>query len=134
MPSKTYAFAKSICLAVFLLFSLGLFAQKTVTGRVTNNSDGLGLPSATVQLKGTKYGTQTKTDGTFSIDIPAGSTSNTLVISLVGYYNIEIPVSGRSTVGTIGMTFNTRDLNEVVVTGYTAQKKKDITGAVAVVD
>jgi len=134
MPLKTYAFAKSICLAVLLLFSIGLYAQKTVTGKVTSNTDGLGLPSATVQLKGTKFGTQTKPDGSFSIEIPAGTTSNVLVISLVGYYNIEIPISGRSTVGSIGMTFNTRDLNEVVVTGYTAQKKKDITGAVSVVD
>jgi len=135
MPLKISTFYKRIFIASFLfLISCGLYAQKIVTGRITNNADGLGLANVTVQLKGTKYGTQTKNDGTFSLELPSGVQSDVLKISIIGYYDVEVPVSGRSSIGTVGLSVNTRDLNEIVVTGYTAQKKKDITGAVAVVD
>ena len=56
-----------------------------------------------------------------------------LVITIVGFESVTVPVNGTS-VGDIMLSISATSLNDVVVTGYTAQKKKDITGAVAVVN
>jgi len=131
MPFKTNA-SRKVCLLVCLtFFSFSLFAQKTVTGRVISNADKQPLVGATVQVKGTKVATQTGADGSFSL---SAKDNGTLVISSVGFEKQEFPVAGRSTIGDIALVTSTSSLNEIVVTGYTAQKKKDITGSVSVVD
>ena len=56
---------------------------------------------------------------------------NVLVITIVGFESVTVPVNGTN-VGDIMLSISATSLNDVVVTGYTAQKKKDITGAVAV--
>src|SRR5579871_4624607 len=131
MPFKTNALVRA-CLCVCLLLSgFSLFAQKKVTGRVISNADKQPVIGATVQVKGGKAATQTGPDGFFTIE--AGDNA-TLLISSVGFDKIEYPVAGRASIGDITLNVANSSLNEVVVTGYSTQKKKDLTGAVAIVD
>ena len=131
MPFKTNALLKACLLVCLSLLSFSLFAQKTITGRILGSSDKQPIVGATVQVKGTKIATQTGADGSFSI---SAKDNSTLLISSVGFERQEFPVAGRSTIGDISLVTSTSALNEIVVTGYSAQKKKDITGSVAVVD
>lgn len=125
--------AKSWLTICLLLSAATILAQqKTVTGRVTSNADNQPVPGATVQVKGTGVLTQTNPNGSFSINVP--NNNSVLVISVVGFNKTEITVSGRTSVGDIALTVGDHSLDEVVVTGYTAQRKKDITGSVAVVN
>ncbi len=115
-----------------LLLSSQIYAQqKTVTGIVTNGKDNTPIPLATVGVRGTKIAAVTGANGEFSISVPDGKSQ--LVISSVGYDEEDISVSGVSTVK-VSLTERPNSLNEVVVTGYTAQKRKEITGAVSVVN
>ena len=132
MPIKLHMIAKSSLTALLLLLLNSLYAQKTVTGSVINRADNQPLAGASVKVKGTATGTQTKDDGTFSLSIP--NANGTLIISVVGYADIEIPVAGRSSLGPISLSLANTQLNEVVVTGYTSQRKKDLTGSVSVVN
>ncbi|HEX4373413.1 MAG TPA: SusC/RagA family TonB-linked outer membrane protein, partial [Puia sp.] len=132
MPFKTNVLARHVLAVLLLLFSLNTFAQKTVTGKITSNSDKQALPGATVQVKGTKTATQTGVDGSFSIKVPRDN--SILSISVVGFEKMEIGLSGKTDLGEIPLVQSTSTLNDVVVTGYTVQRKKDITGAVAVID
>jgi len=102
--------------------------QTTVTGSV---SDGMGpLPGASVLVKGTTNGTQTDFDGNFTIDAPSDAT---LVISYIGYKTMEVAVNNQTTIN-VTLQEDASALDEVVVTGYGSQLKKDLTGAVSVVD
>lgn len=133
MPLKSKARLKGfLSVFVFLVFWGGAYAQKTVSGKVVNTNDQQPISGATVQVKGKEGGTNTKEDGTFSVNVP--DNAGTLIISNVGFGQVEINVDGRTDLGTITLSSATTNLNEVVVTGYTAQKKKDITGSVAVVN
>ena len=130
MPTK-FKLHAGLTSAFLLLFSLGLFAQNTITGRVLSNSDKQPVVGATVQAKGGKSATITGQDGTFSLT--SSQKVSNIVITIVGYETITVPVKGNE-VGDVLMTTSTTSLNDVIVTGYTTQKKKDITGAVAIVD
>jgi TonB-linked SusC/RagA family outer membrane protein len=103
-------------------------ADVTITGTVLDEK-GDGMPGATIVLKGTTLGTSTDADGKFSLRIPDGTATPTLVISSVGYVKQELPVGDRSTFA-IKLVPNTQDLNEVVVVGYGTQKRSDVTGSV----
>ncbi|WP_027077102.1 carboxypeptidase-like regulatory domain-containing protein, partial [Maribacter antarcticus] len=111
---------------VFLCF--GLLQAQTINGTV---SDATGpLPGANVLVKGTTNGTQTDFDGNYTIDANAEAT---LVFSYIGYKTAQVPVSGQTNID-ITLEEDASKLDEVVVTGYGSQAKKDLTGAVAVVD
>ena len=130
MPTK-FKLLAGLNTAFLLFFSLGLFAQNTVTGRVLSNTDKQPVVGATVQAKGGKSATITGQDGTFSLT--SNQKVSNIIITIVGYETLTVPVKGDA-VGDILMTTSTTSLNDVIVTGYTTQKKKDITGAVAIVD
>ncbi|MFD3000173.1 SusC/RagA family TonB-linked outer membrane protein [Pontibacter toksunensis] len=101
-----------------------------VSGRVVGD-DGQGVPGATVMVKGTTIGTATDANGNFTLNVPNGT--GTLVVSFIGYKRQEVPINNRSSIN-ISLATDARALEEVVVTGYATQEKKDLTGAVAVVD
>ncbi|MEO6548465.1 MAG: TonB-dependent receptor [Ferruginibacter sp.] len=124
------AFAKSVLLFCLLLFSFTVFSQKKVTGKVTD-PESKPLPNVTINAKGTSVSTISSPDGFFTITVP--ETTTTLQVSSVGYETKEISVAGKTSVDIV-IAAQTSSLNEVVVVGYTAQKKKDITGSVAVVN
>jgi TonB-linked SusC/RagA family outer membrane protein len=132
MLSKTACRGRA-CALVFLLFvSGGLFAQTVITGRVINNTDKQPVAGATIQVKGSKVATQSGTDGTFTLT--SNKAVSAVVITVVGFNPETVDVSGRTVLGDIGLDITATSLNDVVVTGYTAQKKKDITGSVSVVN
>lgn len=111
-----------------VLFTQTLLAQdKVVTGKVTDSKDGSPIAGASVQPKGSKKGTSTGTDGSFSISVPADV--NTLVITFVGFTKQEINIAGKSSID-ISLVAGGNNLNEVVVVGYGTARKKDLTGAV----
>jgi TonB-linked SusC/RagA family outer membrane protein len=112
-----------------LMLTIVAFAQKRITGKVVG-SDGKPVAGATIQVKGSNTGTSTLEDGSFSITVPQNAT---LQISATGTKSQDVKVGSLSEINvTLATTLS--NLEEVVVTGYTAQRKKDITGAVAVVN
>lgn len=122
-----------VCILANLLFltSLTFAQQKQVTGRVTDVTTGKPVIGATVSVRGTNTATQTDADGNFSIAVPKENSK--LAVTSVGYELQDISVSGQQNVS-VNLKTTTSTLNEVVVTGYSSQRKKDITGSVAVVD
>jgi TonB-dependent starch-binding outer membrane protein SusC len=135
MPFQTNGACKGYGLTVLaLLLSFSLFAQKTITGRVIGKTDNQPVLGATVVLKGTHAATSTGSDGMFSLKIPDNQTSGTLVITAIGFEPMSAPLNGTGMMGDIVLAQSNSTLNDVIVTGYTSQKKKDITGAVSVVD
>jgi TonB-dependent SusC/RagA subfamily outer membrane receptor len=98
-----------------------------VTGTLTDAETGITLIGATVQVKGTTTGTSTDLDGTYSIEAPDGNAI--LVFSYIGYVNQEVVVGNQSTIN-VSLVPDIQSLNEVVVVGYGAVKKMDLTGAV----
>jgi TonB-linked SusC/RagA family outer membrane protein len=135
MPFQTNGACKGYGLTVLtLLLSCSLFAQKTITGRVIGKADNQPVLGATVVLKGTHSATSTGTDGMFTLKVPDNQTGGALVITAIGFEPYNAPVNGTGMMGDIILNQSNSTLNDVIVTGYTAQKKKDITGAVAVVD
>nr|WP_294903125.1 SusC/RagA family TonB-linked outer membrane protein [uncultured Lacibacter sp.] len=112
---------------VLLLCIMQVFAQdKTVTGKVTDEKDGSPLPGVSVTVKGTTVGTVTGSDGTYRLSVPGSA--KTLVFTFVNYETAELSIGNRSTIN-IGLSTNEKNLQEVVVTGYSREKKTQFTGA-----
>ncbi|HEY9258586.1 TonB-dependent receptor [Chitinophaga sp.] len=115
--------------ALLLLMTLMAFSQdKKITGRVFDARDNSPLPGVTVQIKGTSSGTQSGTDGTYSLQVPGNN--SILVFSFVGYNPQEKSV-GNSTIVNAALATDVKSLQDVVVVGYGTQRRSDLTGAVA---
>ena len=97
----------------------------TVTGRVVDETGGP-LPGVTVVLKGTSTGTTTNADGVYTLSVPDGAA--TLTFSFIGYTSQDVAVNNRSTID-VRLVPAATELNEVVVIGYQAIRKRDVTGA-----
>lgn len=116
---------KILCLMVFLLSGISLFAQqKTITGTVVD-SDGIPLPGVNVIVKGTNNGTQTNFDGEYSIGVNQGQN---LVFSYVGYASQELPI-GDSNILNVTLEVDADALEEVVVLGYSSKGVSEVTGS-----
>ena len=111
-----------------ILAGTALWAQQVdISGTVLDDL-GEGLPGATVREKGNATnGTITDMDGKFKISVSRGAT---LVVSFMGFETQEVAAKDGMTV-TMGEAAS--EMNELVVTGYTVQRKADLTGAVSVV-
>jgi len=105
-------------------------AADIVTGRVTS-PDGESIPGVNIILKGTNLGTVTDSDGKYSIEVP--NLNGILVFTYIGFSTEEVGISGRTNID-VSLSAVSHNLDEVVVVGYSTQKRADITGAVAVVD
>lgn len=117
-------------LAMTLLWALTSFAQtKSVTG-VVKDENGAPIPFATVKVRGAKGGTQTGTDGTFQINVPAGRTE--LEFSNVGFATLVRPIPSSGVLN-VSLSKTATSLEDVVITGYTTQKKTSVVGAVSTV-
>lgn len=102
---------------------------KTVRGVVKDENDEP-LPGVTIMLKGTQLGTTSNTDGSFVIDVEGDDI--VLVFSFVGYKTHEISIGNRTSLE-VTMEVDTKTLEELVVVGYGTQQKKDLTGAVSMI-
>ncbi len=101
---------------------------QTITGKVTDAKNNP-LQGVTVLVKGTKIGTSTASNGTFTL--PNAPQTGTLVFSSAGFATQEISITGRSGAVEIVLAEQASALNEVVVVGYGTVHKKDLTGAVS---
>ena len=111
-----------------MMYCVGVMAQNVdVSGTVVDEQD-QPVIGASVLQKGSSNGTVTDIDGNFSFKAPQGVT---LVVSYIGYKTTEVKAG---TGLKIKLQTNASELNEVVVTGYTTQRKADLTGAVSVVN
>ena len=116
----------TLCL---LLFGFVANAQTNVSGTVTDET-GESLIGVNVLVVGTSTGTITDLDGNYELSVNPGAS---LIFSYTGYSSQTIVVGSQSTIN-ITLAPNAELLEEVVVTGYSTQRKRDITGAVAVID
>lgn len=121
---------KTILYALFLLLAvIGAQAQEiTVSGTVLSGSDNEPLIGATVRSIATNAGTSTDIDGNFTMKVPQGSD---LQVSYIGYEPQTVKAAPSMT---ITLKDNAAALDEIVVVGYTTQRKADLTGAVAVMN
>lgn len=115
----------TLLVVVILLYAGSAMAQRTITGKVTDDK-GLAVPNATVMVKGTTVGTTTRIDGSYSIAVPASA--KTLVFTLVDMGQVEVAIGDQTTVNAV-MRPQDQTLSEVVVTGYSREKKSQFVGA-----
>ncbi len=115
-------------LTLFLASAVAFAQSRVITGTVTSTEDDLGVPGATVLVKGTTIGTATDLDGRYSISVPAGS--DVLVFSFVGLRSQEVTIGNQTTVN-VALEPDVQALSEFVITSYGDQSKREITGAIA---
>lgn len=113
-----------------LFLNLTAFAQTKITGKVIGSDDKMPVIGASVKIKGSTAGAVTDINGSFTLAVKA---TDALIISYIGYDTQEVTVGAGSNM-VINLHPASKALNEVVVTGYNSQRKKDITGAVSVVN
>jgi len=115
-------FLMSCLVAAFSLLSLHSFNSVTVQGKVTDNN-GQAIAGATVTEKGTKNSTATDANGDFKITVR--TEKSVLVVSEVGYQMTQVTLNGKTSVNVV-LTPSNQNLQEVVVTGYSIQRKKSM--------
>ena len=114
-----------------LLWGLVANAQaRTIKGQVVSATDGKAVAGATISVNGQKVSAIASEDGSFAV---TASGTVTLSVKSVGFASKSVTVAGGQNTIKISLTEESSQLNEIVVTGYTAQKRKEITGAVSVV-
>ncbi len=111
---------------VLMMTALTASAQQEVSGNVVDET-GEPIIGATVMEKGTSNGVITDFDGNFKINVEIGKT---LVVTYIGCQNLEVAAAPNLK---LTLKEEANELNEVVVTGYTTQRKADLTGAISVV-
>jgi len=115
-----------------LLFGLAIsfaYAQeRTVTGKVTSEEGG--LPGVNIVIQGTVTGTVTDVSGNYTIVVPGPDA--VLVFSSIGFTTQTVVVGNQSTIN-LAMVADVTSLDEIVVTAYATQHKKDITGSVSTI-
>ncbi len=111
------------------MFSLQLLAQnKAVSGKVSDAKDGNGISGVTISASGRAVGVSNQ-DGSFNVQVPTNAKS--IRLSFVGYQDINVTITGSPL--NLKMEVGGVDLSEVVVTGYQALQKRQVTGSIATV-
>ena len=117
---------------LFVLLLMGgmqvVFAQKTIRGKVTSSGDGTSIPGAAVAVPGTTVGVVTDVSGNFTLTVPANA--KTLRISFVGMKTQEVKIGSQTELKVV-LESATTELDELVVVGYGALKKSDLTGSIS---
>jgi len=106
------------------------YGQVSISGKVSDENNN-GLPGASIAIKGTTEGTITDGNGTYSLEVQ--DTGAVLVFTFIGYITQEVTV-GNLTELNVQLTPEYVSLDQVVVVGYGTQRKKDITGSIAIAD
>jgi TonB-linked SusC/RagA family outer membrane protein len=119
-----------ICSLLILLISKGYAQSRVITGTVLDNAS-KPMDGVTIVVVETQKSTLSDASGKFSI---TAATGQSIRFSYVGTKPILVTVAADTKVLDVVFKDAATTLNEVVVTGYTSERKKDLTGAVAVVD
>jgi len=120
-----------LTLTAFLFFAGSLLAQKTVTGTVTDDK-GNPLPNVSVVVKGSPTGTVTKSDGTYTLTLPANAKQ--LEFSFLGFETKTINIGSSNVYSLTLAPTDGKSLDEIVVTGITRTKKSQFAGATNKID
>jgi len=122
---------KLLLIQLLLFFVASAYAQKIeISGKVTESS-GAALPGVNILEKGTFNGTVSDINGNYKINV--SDRNAILIFSFVGYLTQEIPIEDKTTIDVV-LKPDIALMEEVVVIGYGTIKKKDLTGAVAVIN
>ena len=119
---------------IYHLFLLGIMLSgsiiygQTVKGVVSDNKGP--LPGVNINVKGSSVSATSDFDGNFIIKADANAV---LVFTYIGFISQEVPVNGKIAVNAV-LAEDSQKLNEVIVVGYSSQKKGSINGAVTQVD
>ena len=121
---------KLFFVAMALLVSALAYGQNlTVTGTVSDSSNGEPIPFASIQLKGTMTGTSADVNGAYTISVPS---DGVLIFSSIGYINLEEPVGGKA-VHNVTLAPDSEALEETIVVAFGTATKSSFTGSAAVV-
>ncbi|MBC7417824.1 MAG: TonB-dependent receptor [Pedobacter sp.] len=124
---------KKLLQSLFILLFVAVAAaaqDRTITGKVTGDSNGLPIPGVTVRVTGVVGGVVTGANGNYAIGITTGA--KTLQFSSIGYITKAVTI-GRSNQVNIVLQADANALEDVVVVGYGTTKKESFTGSAAVV-
>ena len=122
---------KTLLAFIAMLLSLQMtMAQRQITGSVKATDNDELLIGSSILVTGTRIGTTSNSTGKFSISVPESAKS--LTISFVGYETKELTLTNANNYD-VKLDLG-KELSEVVVVGYTSQRKEDLTGSVAVVE
>ena len=103
--------------------------KKIIKGKVVDDANN-SLPSATVRVAGSTLGTVTNLDGFYELAVPDGN--SVLEFSFVGYVTKKVPIGKQTTIN-VALESDVINLKEMVVVGYSSQKKSLLTGSVGIV-
>lgn len=115
------------CGLAYPAFPLPDDQQVRVTGTISDETTGQGMPGVNIQVKGTTIGAISDENGQFTLSAPGADA--TLVFSFIGYVTQEVPLSGRNVVD-VALKAEMTGLDEVVVVGYGTQKRANVVGSV----
>jgi TonB-linked SusC/RagA family outer membrane protein len=120
-------------LMFYLLFPIAsIWAQNIeISGTVTSADDGLPIPGVSILVEGTQKGTITDFDGNYALSNVAPE--DNLIFSFVGFSAQNIAIQNRTTIDIV-LNADTQQLSDIVVTGYSRERKVDLTGAISVVE
>ncbi len=128
---KLYSKAKRMMLLfLWLAGSYTALAQDRAVSGTVKDESGSPMPGVNVIVSGTSNGTVTDISGKYSLTVGSGAK---LLFSFIGYTSQEVTV-GANTIVDVSMKVDVTELSEIVVTGYTSERKADIIGAVSVVN
>lgn len=122
------------CYKSAMLFLIGflacipLFAQQTVSGKVTASEDGSALPGVSILVKGTSTGSVSDIDGNYSISVPGPE--SVLVFSFIGYQTEEVTVGSSSQLN-VTLSVEESELDEFIVTAFGISQEKKALGYAA---
>ncbi len=128
LKNSLFLWRRCVISILLLIFAIGVtFAQgRVVKGKVTSATEGP-LAGVNIVIQGTTQGIMTDSNGTYSINVPGSET--VLVFSFIGYTPQAITVLNQTTIDVV-LAPAMSALNEVVVTGYGTQKKREVTSSI----
>lgn len=115
---------------LFILFTIASISSaqtRTINGKITDIETGEPLPGVSIVIEGTTSGVITNLDGEYNVEVSDGQV---LVFSYIGYNKQIVTVNGQTVIN-IELEAELVDIDEVVVVGYTTQKKSLVTGAIS---
>lgn len=117
------------CLCATLFSSIAYAQDRRISGKVTDEH-GQPLPGVSILVTGTTAGTQTDTQGNYTLEISVGAKS--LTFSFIGYAPLTQTIGSGNTINAM-LGASSSELSEVVVTGYTTRSRSDVSGSIATV-
>lgn len=126
-----FGYLKIGLLLILFLFSATVWSQtKRISGKVTSGEDNAPLVGVSISVKGKTSGTQTNTNGEFSLDAASG---DVLVFTYTGFAPQEARVGNASTID-LSLKSEVAKMDEVVVIGYGTQSRRNVTSSIAKLD